>query len=544
MWDVAAKAKRASGRRGEATIFEQNSPNGPSSWVVTHYRTASRWAGANRSIIMVGVMAVAFALAYTIQPLFYSNQNTYLAHAVAAVPGSRLGSDWFIGTADALPVFSALLAVLLMIGDWSVYLATLAVFAVYFVALYLVAHRASGMPKDHSAAWALAAALVVVHTPFMEGLGARNLTQGVAEQLVLGPAIQPSVSGVLMIVAIALFQRDRLRMAAVTLGLTPLLHGTYLASVCILAAGFALSLLREPRRSPGVVLQAGALFVFLLVAATGVAARVLQADTPGLIEQARNILVDFRIPHHAEPAVWLRTLQVPVAVVLVAGAAIASRDQRTRHLLAASLAMIVVLTIAAMMLDSDVLKLLFPWRLSTVLVPVSAATLIGFSGYHLTSWLMSRWQPLGRLIPPLAALTAAACAVGGVLVTADRFSRGADTDERRVAALVRDQGLPGAIYLVDPDWSAFRLASAAAIVVDMKSNPYAPGDVVEWWSRVQTLNGLYDGPDGRCADWTTTMARYGATAVVSPLGRLDGCPGLCAVAEVGNQEIHRLCSVN
>ena len=54
-------------------------------------------------------LALAFALAHTQSPLFYSNQNQYLLHGLASPAATATSShDWLANTRDPTPVFSAL----------------------------------------------------------------------------------------------------------------------------------------------------------------------------------------------------------------------------------------------------------------------------------------------------------------------------------------------------------------------------------------------------------------------------------------------------
>src|SRR5579883_3127440 len=54
--------------------------------------------------------AVAFAAAYGQAPLYYSNQNQYFLHGLAAAGDGQLRADWLARTADPTPVFSGLVA--------------------------------------------------------------------------------------------------------------------------------------------------------------------------------------------------------------------------------------------------------------------------------------------------------------------------------------------------------------------------------------------------------------------------------------------------
>ena len=67
---------------------------------------SSRWARCLEALLL----ALAFAVAYTQSPLFYSNQNQYLLHGLAKGGYGHLSHDWLANTHDPTPVFSALVA--------------------------------------------------------------------------------------------------------------------------------------------------------------------------------------------------------------------------------------------------------------------------------------------------------------------------------------------------------------------------------------------------------------------------------------------------
>src|ERR1700757_3198969 len=52
-----------------------------------------------------------FALAYCQAPLYYSNQNQYFLHGLAAAGEGLLREDWLANTLDPTPGFSALVEV-------------------------------------------------------------------------------------------------------------------------------------------------------------------------------------------------------------------------------------------------------------------------------------------------------------------------------------------------------------------------------------------------------------------------------------------------
>jgi hypothetical protein len=87
---------------------------------------------------------------------------------------------------------------------------------------------------------------------------------------------------------------------------------------------------------------------------------------------AQQIFVHVRVPHHALPGVWFdATVVVKITLLALAIARRGTRLARVQLATAAGLA----LTAAQIVTGSDLLALLFPWRISAVLVPASVGVL-------------------------------------------------------------------------------------------------------------------------------------------------------------------------
>jgi hypothetical protein len=124
------------------------------------------------------------------------------------------------------------------------------------------------------------------------------LEGGVAGQRLLGPVLQPSSFGVLLVVSVAEFLRQRPRRAAAWAAAAATVHPTYLLSSGILVLTFVLLTLRRPggaRRALATALTAA------LLSAPIAAYTYLQfrPSGPDWFAMAQSILVS--ASHHALP---------------------------------------------------------------------------------------------------------------------------------------------------------------------------------------------------------------------------------------------------
>src|SRR5581483_4885805 len=169
-------------------------------------RPAGRFAGLG--VLPAVCWAAAFAAAYTQAPLYYSNQNQYFLHGLAAAGRGDLAHDWLANTRDPTPLFSACVAwTYTHLGEWAFQAGYCVLMGVYFLSLVALIDATLGLPKNRAARFLLLALLVAVNAAVVRLAAVRlfgtdvprYLHYGLAGQYVLGPAFQPSAFGVVLI---------------------------------------------------------------------------------------------------------------------------------------------------------------------------------------------------------------------------------------------------------------------------------------------------------------------------------------------------------
>ena len=503
------------------------------------------------SFVLVGAV---FAVSYCQAPLYYSNQNQYFLHGLAHFPsppaplpqgergggeGGLLREDWLANTLDPTPLFSALVT-------FSVRFLHPAVFYLYyallqgayaaallglFVTLATSPKRqrgdspvagAPGLWEAASRRWPVFAALLLLtHAALPRWCSYRLLGQdypwflqaGVAGQYLLGAALQPSVFGVLLVVAVCLFARGRPFLAVACAVLGAAVHSTYVLPAGMLTLGFVCSLCAEGRPRRGLALGALALALALPVAAFVLI--TFGPTTRTTFAEAQDILVNVRIPHHTRPDLWIDPVSAGQIAWMVLALALVWRT-RLFLALAVPFLLAVLLTLAQVVTHSNTLALLFPWRISSVLVPVATAII-------LTRLATIPFTPLdGTGARVASAAVAVVLAAGGVWIMVCRQGFSTSDEELPVMNYVRDTKEPGGVYLLrvqvpglvkatrgslstdfqplsakkrDPrvipiGLQGFRLATGAPIYVDFKSVPYKDVEVLEWYRRLTVAAAL------------------------------------------------------
>ena len=512
------------------------------------------------AVIEFIALAALFSIVYTQSPLYTSNQNQYFLHGLARAGYGTLSEDWLANTLDPTPLFSFLV-------EWTYRLTHLeGLFYIYYALLmgvYLISllgiveavfplRSSPELPLSarylvylslvllvHSAAWRFALSRTLGDN------WSYILEDGVADQRLLGPVLQPSAFGALLLLSIYLFLRGRPIWAAICATAAATLHPTYLLSAAALTAAFVwvgwLEASLQSRASDGPLRLAGVKAKLAKASLPGwvALAAVLPilayvylnfGDTPPeTTAQAQDILVNFRIPHHALLSWWFDATAV-IKIVLVLFALYLVRKNRLFWMVAIPLGVAVVLTLAQVLTGSNVLALLFPWRLSTFLVPLSTVIILAWLVGKVSERFARLFQ--GRALRFLSLVLMALLVVVGVIRMALDFKRQAFASERPLEAFVSAHRASGQLYLTPTKMQDFRLASGSPAFVDFKSIPYRDSDVLEWYRRVLLADRFYKRHD--CPLLSKLILDEKITHVVFPLEQGElACPGLEQVYQDG-----------
>jgi hypothetical protein len=522
----------------------------PSSIDTTPPRPAVGVRAGTIALVVLGL--AAFAAAYGQAPLYYSNQNQYFLHGLANAGDGALQEDWLAGTLDPTPAFSAMVSVTSRyLQPWVFYVYHGVLLSVYAAAMLGLFAWLAG-PETAARRWPIFLALLIaVHSAGVRWLSSHlfgldypwYFQAGVAGQYVLGGMLQPSVFGVLLVLSVCLFVRGRPLWAAVAAAAGASIHSTYVLPAGLLTAGYLTSLLfeREPRRA----FVLGRLSLGLVLPVTAYTFVTFSPSSTTQFAEASDILVNLRIPHHCRPDLWLDPIAWLQIAWICAALALTWRN-RLLPVLAAPLALAAILTAVQVATGSDTLALMFPWRISAVLVPIATAVV-------LSRLVAIPAVPLdGAPVRLCAAVAIALLAAAGVWICADGLAfRGGDEDLALMEFVkghcrphdlymvpVRVPGLARTTHgslsgdfkppadkmkdtrLIPVELQRFRLGTGVPIFVDFKSIPYKDTEVIEWRYRIGRVQDWYAAiGQGESSDAVAEMRQWGITHVVVPAGK-------------------------
>lgn len=474
-------------------------------------RSARRLADTNAA---PWCLAFAAALSTSRVEPYFSNQETYLAHALAVAEYGRvLQADWFVGTLDPVPVFTVLARSLIPLGAWAMWLVNAALGALLLSGMGRISAQAeangTARTRERTTHWVGFFALFWVLVP---GLAHSLLFDGIAEQRAYAEYLQPSNAGVLLVFAVSRALDGRALAAVLVAAASAWIHPTYALSVLIFAGGLALVELAE--KAPKSAWRALASAVLAIAPPVALSLRTFAPVNAALAEQASRILVFERLPHHALVSAWLGP-QVALRIAPLVAAIALSRGRAAR-LCSAWLALTLVATVLVALSGRPALLLLFPWRATVWLIPASAALLVGSLGRFVPA---SRRRWLFALVLPL------------VIVCMIKFARPEShggLDETQGIALAR--AIPMSerekwTLLVPMTWEGVRLNAPAAVYIDFKSHPYKDTEVIAWSHRLALDKAVYAAAaEGACTALHTLLTEEPRIGfVLAPSDQLSRC---------------------
>jgi hypothetical protein len=531
-----------------------------------------------RSCILFLFWALLFGIAYTQAPLYYSNQNQYFLHGLAHSGRGFLEQDWLANTKDPAPIFSAVVGFTHgYLNEHVFYLYYFLIFGIYFhslVGLFVLLTRGEAGFLGRLCFITL---FVAVHAGLLRLASARAfgvdypwyLQAGLAGQYILGFGLQPSVCGVFLLASIYTFLSDKPWQAATWAALAGVLHSTYLLGAALLMVSYMLLLVKEKR-----VRTAFLVGLWALVLVSPVVLYNLMTFAPSSAEafaEAQRVLAQFRIPHHAVPDRWFDGLAL-AQVAWMGLAMILARRSRLLVIMSVTLLGSLILTIIQLWTGNNTLALLFPWRTSAFLVPLSTtivlATLVNLSG----GWLRDRSPPQQLGIRMTCVALLAVCVAGGLAITFFKVGYRTNDDELPMLHFVQSHKQSGDVYLLPVDvpksgsgrrgsfnsnfmpapragksgqfiaidLQRFRLVTGAPIFVDFKSIPYKDVEVLEWYRRILWAAGMYAERDWNKDGILEELRTNGITHVVTTADRDIRCDALEKIYEDAHYHVFRV----
>jgi hypothetical protein len=499
------------------------------------------------SILVILIWALIFGVIYAQSPLFTSNQNQYFLHGLANAGFGYLDTDWLANTRDPTPVFSILVEYTYRLFN-STMLYTIyyfLIFGVYLLSMVGIAGTLFDL-SNPLAKLTLLTGLLLFHSAalrYLLSIGAGPdwiyiFEGGLAGQRILGAVFQPSSFGVFLILSIYLFLEKRIILALVAIGVAVTFHPTYLLTSAILVFSYLVSEYRE-NKIFSEVLKLG---FFALIIVTPISIYVFGSfglATSLANSRAQEILVNYRIPHHAMISEWFNITSL-IQVGLIFLAVYLIRNSRLFMIIAFGVTSAIILTIIQILISSNALALLFPWRISAILLPIAIVIILAFIVFKISTRYSSqleknqRWVILFNLV-----IIGALLIIGAVRFSLD-LGRRSLSPEYLLFEPIKEQGSEDDVYLIPLKMQDFRLATGKSAYIDFKSIPYQDSEVLEWYRRNQVAGRFYSERKVDCS-WFDQMSEKEEIShiVFEKGGRVFNCDSFVLWYEDANYLVYR-----
>jgi len=462
---------------------------------------------SKRPLLLTGIIlifaAVIFAVVYAQSPLYTSNQNQYFLHGLAKAGIGNLNQDWLANTHDPTLIFSLMVEFTerLFGGDLNFYFFYACLLGIYLYSVFGIIDTVFTLRGSRVKTVAFFSVFLFLHaaatrfvlTKILNPDWAYLFEGGVANQRVLGTVFQPSTFGVLLVLSIYLFLRGRAYFAVLALALAASMHPTYLLSAGVLTTSYMWITYREEKQLAK-MFGIGGIALVLVLPILVYTYTSFAATPPETLDRAREILVHFRIPHHAVISEWLN-FTVLLDMIFIVFALYLIRHTKLFTIMLICTLVGMLLTLVQLYIQSDALALIFPWRISVILVPISTSIIAAFLVSAAVDRYATRWAWFNTSIRMISALIIVLLFTAGIYRMMTDFSRKYSTSEQEMMSFVQQNKTGRDVYLVRTKMQDFRLVTGAPIYVDFKAIPYKDTDVLEWYRRQRLAGKFYRTQD-------------------------------------------------
>jgi len=450
---------------------------------------------------VIGFLAwsFVFAVIYGQSPLYTSNQNSKFLHGLARAGFGYLSNDWLANTVDPLPIFSGLVFVTARVfpAGTPFYLYYALLMGVYLIAILGIMDVVFDISRDKTHKIIFLTLFLVLHSAALRFLlsGVAGIPDpfllegGVAGQRLLGQVFQPGTFGVFLILSICLFLRRQPYLSLASLAVAVYFHSVYLLPGAFLVLAYMWMTFRE-QRSVIQAVKLGAIGLILVSPTLIYTNSIFSPSSSDLTFKVNEILVHFRNPHHADLSAWWDWIAaIKVSIVMVALFII----RRTRLFPIIGIVTLgsILLTIIQLITGSNWLALIYPWRASIVLVPLSSSVILAYVVTKFIDVSKAHSSKYARWAGIVSFILLTGLMVAGIARFQLEITRQQDASSRPMMDFIRDHKSPADTYLIPTEMEEFRLATGAPIVITFKSVPYLDTDVLEWYDRVRKARNFY-----------------------------------------------------
>lgn len=473
-----------------------------------------------KNILYFIFISLCFLISYSPQKLlFYSNQNTYFLHGLASAKYGFLKNDWLAKTLDPFPIFSLGVKYLYLFGGKLSFLIFYWILLlIYFWSLTLIILFVFNI-NSFRAKFLTACIIIFLHsnflykTYFVTNLFHTNhlstlFVDGLAGQYLIGPGLEPSIFGILILISIYLFFKGRYNFSILTLISSAYLHSSYLLVSALMLSGYISYIWLYGNRK--IIIKIVSFYILLIIPLVFFYYPYF-TDSLRVKNEALNILYNNRIPHHANIRYWFNNESLLKIIIIIIGL-LSNSNKKIIYVFVMPVLVAFMLSVIQYFTGSKFLGLLFPWRLSVILMPICSSfiflsLIMRAEIFH--DKFLSKYLILALIIITLVVVSSSGQENYFAYTKKEPGDLQKLFDQIRLIRTGKDQ------YFVPTNLEDFRLETGVPIFVDLKSHPYKASEVIEWYNRIKIANNIINKDSTvNFALVDTLTKKYGVTAFV------------------------------
>ncbi len=455
----------------------------------------------NFRIIIFFIALLIFCFVYIQAPLYRSNQHTKFLHGLAKADYGFLKNDWLAKTIDPLPAFSFVVYFTVkFLNEYIFYLYFIIILGVYVYSIINISFDIFNFKNSFLKTFIFFTIFTIMHSTLVfDSLSYKIFDfrlielffeEGVAAQYMIGRAFQPCVFGVFIILSIFLFLKNKYYWSIFFLAFASTFHTAYLFSSGILTLTYMIIIYKEERKlfKPFLI---GLISLILILPVTVYHFTALKATSPELSKIALDILVKARIPHHADPKLWLN-IGAYLKFVIICIAIFIIRKSRLFLILLIPFITTIFFTITQLFIDIDFIGFLAPWRVTVWLVPISTCIIIGYILLKIFNKYIVLINHYEKLFITLCSVLLILFFIIGISIVIKNFNLYLNKDHGPMMNYVSKNKSETDIYLIPDNMLDFRINTGVPILITYKSHPYKDVELIEWYERLKTVILYYD----------------------------------------------------
>lgn len=304
---------------------------------------------------------------------------------------------------------------------------------------------------------------------------------GVAGQSVINQTLQPSSFGVFFFVSLAFYLNSHLLLSILCLCIAVYFHPTYLIHSIFFMLGYSVLDLRN--KSYKKIFKQNLIFILFIIPVVIFLYRNFIIEDTLINNFAQKILVEERIPHHANISHWFSYKDLISILIIFIGLFFIRKNKSLFIVLSSITFVSLLISFIQFYFGNYFIALLFPWRSSIFIIPITSMIILSILIKKTTFKNIMGYKSV----------------IFFFIIIFSVFSFKSFFTEEKYNKKLRDKNdlfslinknkidlLITPIYLED-----IRLNTSTPIFVNWKFHAFKNDEIIEWYKRVKIINEFY-----------------------------------------------------